>query len=600
MIRKLFFAFFFLFTACTNSAPGLPSTPTIQAATNNPTTVATNTTPTESAPLSTATPQPRSNPVNYGPEAEDFPSGINPLTGQAVEDPSLLQFPAVLVSISNMPVTARPQAGPGFAPWVYELFIGEGTTRFLNVFYGNLPRDVPNVDGGCQVREEILRPRGAWIGNRVWLDENESGQQEAWEHGVGGVCIRLLSGIDREILAETTTDSNGYYAFEHPDSDAILQFVKTDDYQFTKQDIGDDDHDSDVDVATGETVSFRADPTASRFPWDAGLILLEDPLPTPSPVVTGTPPNWFIPSEPYVGPIRSGRLTYNQIGGMFPNSCLVYASAAWDIGERLDACEIVYGVDMTTPNSALLPVRRLRELAEQSLNPRQLVNYSGNSFAEDIPSGGTPAEKIDVFYHAYTQSGWQYDPVSQTYLRWTDLADGTGTLIPATDRLTQRQMSFENVVVVFAEHERFRHNQLEINFRLGQKNRAYLFRDGQAFEIFWSTENREWEMTTGLMRPMHFVDTQGNLVPLHPGRTWIHIVTPFSSITDQGNGNWQVQFVQPYDPEDTQVPESTPIQQPTLTPGLTLTVESTPTLTLTWTPPPTQTLTPTLEPTVVP
>ena len=60
-----------------------------------------------------------------------------------------------------------------------------------------------------------------------------------------------------------------------------------------------------------------------------------------------------------MGPIRSGRLTYNQIGGPFPNSCLVYASAAWDIGEMLDACEIVFGVDKTTPNSALLPVTRL-------------------------------------------------------------------------------------------------------------------------------------------------------------------------------------------------------------------------------------------------
>lgn len=552
MIRKLSFALFFIFTACTASAPGVQPTLTIEAATNSPTAiVVSTTTQTENAPLSTTTPQPRSTSVNYGPEAEDFPPDVNPLTGRAVEDPSLLQFPAVLVSISNMPVTARPQAGPGFASWVYELFIGEGTTRFLNVFYGNLPRDVPNVRGGCQVREEILRPRSAWIGNRVWMDENENSQQDAWEQGVGGVCIRLLSGIDHQVLAETTTDSNGYYAFEHPNTDVILQFVVSDDYQFTEQDIGNDDHDSDVD-SNGETKSFRPDATADF--WDAGLILLELPRSTPNPVVTGTPPNWFIPAEPYVGPIRSGRLTYNQIGGMFPNSCLVYASAAWDIGERLDACEIVYGVDTFTPNSALLPAKRLRELAEQSLNPRQPVNYSGNVFSKNVSSGGIPAEKIDVFYHAYTQSGWQYDLVSQTYLRWTDLADGRGILIPATDRLTQRQMSFENVVVVFAEHDRFRHNQLEINFRFGQKNRAYLFRDGQAFEIFWSTENRAWETTTGLVRPMHFVDAQGNLVPLHPGRTWIHIITPFSLVADQGDGNWQIQFVQPYDPEDTAVP----------------------------------------------
>ncbi len=537
-----------LITACSAPAPAQPTATATITPTSAP--------PVTAIPSATSTPQPHLSPVSYGPEAEDFPANINPLTGRAVEDPALLKFPAVLVSISNMPVTARPQAGPGFAPWVYELYIGEGTTRFLNVFYGDFPRAIPNVNGGCEVREEIIRPNADWIGNRVWLDENENGQQDAWEAGLGGVCVRLLNGNSREVVAETTTDSNGYYAFERPDTEVIIQFIKPDAYQFTKSDIGDDDRDSDADV-NGETQFFQIESTASF--WDAGLILSEAPVPTSSPVVTGAPPDllsksWFIPSEPYVGPIRSGRLTYNQIGHMFPNSCLVYASAAWDIGERLDACEIVFGVDKTTPNSALLPVKRLRELAEQNLNLRQPVNYSGNLFSEEVPAGGQPARAIKVFYHSYTQSAWQYDLVSQTYLRWTDLADGTGTLIPATDRLTARQMAFENVIVVFAEHHRFRHNQLEIDFNLGQKNIAYLFRDGQVFKMYWSTTNREWEKKTGLVRPMHFVDAQNNLVPLRPGRTWIHIVTPFSSVTDQGNENWLVQFVQPYDPEDTPVP----------------------------------------------
>ncbi|RPJ26549.1 MAG: DUF3048 domain-containing protein, partial [Chloroflexi bacterium] len=546
----LLLSFLFVLTAC-SSSQSLPPTST-------PTTTPFAITPTFTAiPSATSTPQPHLAPVTYGPEAEDFPSDINPLTGRAVEDPSLLKLPAVLVSISNMPVTARPQAGPGFAPWVYELYIGEGTTRFLNVFYGDFPGAIPNVNGGCEVRAEIVSPAGDWIGDRLWLDENENGQQDAWETGVGGVCVRLLNGTSREVIAETTTDSNGYYAFTRPDTQAIIQFAKPDSYEFTKPDVGDDDRDSDAD-SNGETKVFQADASAPF--WDAGLTLSKEPIATSSPAVTGTPPDgalapsWFIPSEPYVGPIRSGRLTYNQIGHMFLNSCLVYASAAWDIGEMLDACEIVYGVDKTTPNSALLPVTRLRELAEQSLNPRQPVNYSGNLFSDETPDGGQPASKLHIFYHAYTQSAWQYDPISQTYLRWTDLADGTGILVPATDRLTERQMAFENVVVVFAEHHRFRHNQLEIDFSLGQKNIAYLFRDGQAFKIYWSTENREWEKKSGLVRPLHFVDAQGNLVPLHPGRTWIHIVTPFSSVTDQGDENWLVQFVQPYDPEDTPVP----------------------------------------------
>ncbi len=528
--------------ACSTPSPVQPTATATIAPSSTSTTTA--------IPSATSTPQPHLAPVAYG--SEDFPPNINPLTGRAVEDPSLLKFPAVLVSISNMPVTARPQAGPGFAPWVYELYIGEGTTRFLNVFYGDFPRAIPNVSGGCKVRDEIIHPKGTWIGNRVWLDENGNGQQEAWEAGVGGVCVRLLNGTSRAVIAETTTDSNGYYAFERSGTEAIVQFVKPDHYQFTKSNVGDEDHDSDADMVTGETEPFQATSTESF--WDAGLTLSEVPVPTSSPVVTGTPPNWFVPSEAYVGPIRSGRLTYNQIGRMFPNSCLVYASAAWDIGERLDACQIVFGVDKTTPNSALLTVTRLRELAKQNLNPKQPVNYSGNLFSDEVPASGQPASAIKIFYHSYTQSAWQYDPISGNYLRWTDLADGKGTLIPATDRLTERQMAFENVIVVLAEHHRFRHNQLEIDFSLGQKNIAYLFRDEQAFRIYWSTENRAWERKNGLVRPMHFVDARGNLVPLHPGRTWIHIVTPFSSVAAQGNGNWLVQFVQPYDPEDTPVP----------------------------------------------
>ena len=550
MLRRILpFLFLLLNTACTNSQTVQPTqTETalpIRTLTSTSTTIPT---------IATSTLQPHLAPVSYGPEAEDFPAAVNPLTGREVADPSLLKLPAVLVSISNMPVTARPQAGPGFAPWVFELYIGEGTTRFLNVFYGDFPRAVPNVNGGCQVREKITHPKGAWIGNRVWLDENENGGQDAWEMGVGGVCVRLVNAANREVISETTTDSNGYYAFDRPNLDVLIQFVKPEAYEFTKPDVGDDDRDSDAD-ANGETKVFRADSTASF--WDAGLTgeaVTKEPSSTPSPVVTGTPPNWYIPSEPYVGPIRSGRLTYNQIGRMFPNSCLVYASAAWDIGEMLDACQMVYGVDKTTPNSALLPVRRLRELAEENLNPRQPVNYSGNLFSDQVPQGGKPANHIQVFYHAYTQSAWEYDPIAQTYLRWTDLADGTGKLVPATDRLTGRQMSFENVVVLFAEHHRYRHNQLEIDFTLGQKNYAYLFRDGQIFKVFWSTENRAWEKKTGLVRPLHFIDAQGNLVPLHPGRTWIHIVTPFSAVTEQGDGNWLMQFVQPYDPEDTPVP----------------------------------------------
>lgn len=294
--------------------------------------------------------------------------------------------------------------------------------------------------------------------------------------------------------------------------------------------------------------------TTASF-WDAGLVLTILPSSTPTASVTGTPPGWYIPQEPYIGPIRSGRLTYNQIGAMFWNSCLVYASAAWDIGEMLDGCEIVYGVDQTTPNSALLTVSRLRELAEQSRVERQPVNYSGNLFSDAVPANGKPATDLFVYYHAYTQAAWRYDPVSGSYLRWTDLADGTGTLIPHTDRLTGRQLAFENIIVLFADHERYRHNQFEIDLANGRGGYAHLFRDGQVFPIRWTTRNREWEKQTGLPRPIYFLDSQNQPIALHPGQTWIHLVTPFSYVEDKNDGAWLIRFVPPMDPPDTPVPE---------------------------------------------
>jgi hypothetical protein len=78
-------------------------------------------------------------------EANSSPVGINPLTGLPCDDPALLGLPPALVSVSNFPVTARPQAGLSFSPYVFEMYIGEGMTRFLAMFYCSFPSE--NVSG---------------------------------------------------------------------------------------------------------------------------------------------------------------------------------------------------------------------------------------------------------------------------------------------------------------------------------------------------------------------------------------------------------------------------------------------------------------------
>ena len=95
------------------------------------------TTPVSATPSPSATPALTGQTV--GPNLNQFPTGVSPLTGLPVTDPANLKLPAVLVSLANFPPSARPLTGLSFAPQVYEIYITEGMTRFLTVFYGDLP-----------------------------------------------------------------------------------------------------------------------------------------------------------------------------------------------------------------------------------------------------------------------------------------------------------------------------------------------------------------------------------------------------------------------------------------------------------------------------
>jgi hypothetical protein len=134
------------FLQATSATPDIQPKP-ISVASPTPTPV-----PPEESELS-PTPPPIEKPVNADiPPSSDntavlgpdqFSLGINPLTGLPVDNPDLLSLPPALISITNFPVSARPQAGLSFASYVYELYIGEGMTRFLALFYGQYPHLTP-------------------------------------------------------------------------------------------------------------------------------------------------------------------------------------------------------------------------------------------------------------------------------------------------------------------------------------------------------------------------------------------------------------------------------------------------------------------------
>ncbi len=486
----------------------------------------------------TPTPQATALPFTLGPDADDFPAPLNPLTGLAVEDPSLLKIPAQLISISHFPATARPQAGLSFAPFVWEIYITEGATRFLATFYGQYPEPEIPLTGDCPIREEPFVQTGPILGNRVWLDANANGRADAWEAGVGGVCVNLLDTSTGGIIQQMTTDSNGYYGFNVTTGEYVVEFVRPEGFAFTASDVGDDSADSDADASTGRTRQTVIN-EADAFLWDAGLVASSE-------ITSAAQSSPSLPKAE-VGPVRSGRLVYADIAAFYQNSCLIYAFASEEVLEQLPQCAFVtHGIQ---GGGYMMELERLKEVAEDHARKKadSSFNYASNVFAETAPAGGAPADRVDVYIAYQNQLGWVYDPLSQAWMRYVD--DSTkanaGILHQETDRLNGRALQVENLIVVFAEVDVVSPTNLDIHLEQGDGGPALLFRDGMKYDIRWSTKSSEFEKRTGQRRPMEFLNLDGTPAALKPGHTWVLVFTPWSLVEERGEGVWFLQYLPP-------------------------------------------------------
>jgi len=463
---------------------------------------------TESAPADTL------EPATLPPTATQPPEPtivLNPLTGQPVADASLLELPALLVSISHFPVTARPQAGLSFAPYVFEIYITEGATRFLTTFHGEFPAPESPLPGGCEIRREIFTQTDLILGNRVWLDTNQNNTRESFERGIGGMCINLYDA-NQNLLGQTTTDSNGYYGFNVSAGTYYVAMAKPPGLEFAQKNVGDEETDSDLDPASGWTDAVNLG--TSLLHVDAGLIQNPDAAPT-----TLTLP----PAK--VGPVRSGRLVYADIAAFFPDSCLIYAFASPEVLSQLPQCAFV--THDVQGGGYMLGIDEMKRLAQDSKKPDVKIDYASNLYANEPPEGGMPATDLHVFIAYLNQAAWRYDALSQSYWRFVDEAnpETAGVVHPEVDRLTNRQLQFENVIVLFAKHDVISPTNLDIHLEENLTGAAFLFRDGMRYDIRWSTRLSRNELQTGRIKPLHFVyEDETTPFPLKPGRTWIVVI----------------------------------------------------------------------------
>jgi len=113
----------------------------------------------------------------------------------------------------------------------------------------------------------------AQIGDKVWLDNNANGVQDAGEAGISGVTVELKNA-GGTVIQSTTTDANGLYSFSVDPGTYSVAIQTPSGYVITGKDLGGDDaKDSDIN-ASGQTGTYTLAAGQTDLTADAGLYQL--------------------------------------------------------------------------------------------------------------------------------------------------------------------------------------------------------------------------------------------------------------------------------------------------------------------------------------
>ncbi|HKG53360.1 MAG TPA: DUF3048 C-terminal domain-containing protein, partial [Anaerolineales bacterium] len=200
-----------------------------------------------------------------------------------------------------------------------------------------------------------------------------------------------------------------------------------------------------------------------------------------------------------------------------------------------------------TDGGAMLSLERMKKIQAQISRKPSRFNYTSNLFSEEPPTGGKPVNELYEFWARLNQTKWIYDAASELWWRYVDKSnpDLVGVLHNDTDRLTGRQLKFDNIILLFAQHTVITPTIVDIDMQVGQTGKAFLFRNGQVREIRWSTRAGKYEQTTGLRRPIQFLNLDGTPAALKPGHTWVIIFNLESYLEEISPGAWRARFVAP-------------------------------------------------------
>ena len=278
-------------TACSKTADPTPIPPMPTLAADGAAAIATPTTavmPSILPPPPTMAPPPTLTPLPASPtpnavlllSPEDFGTDRNPLTGEIVADPSVLERRPFTVKISNAPPSyVRPQSGLNDADIIYEHLAEGSITRLTAIFYGKTPEKIGPIRSARLIDVELpamydaaLFFSGASVGVNRRLNSSDFSERlmRSAEDGF------YRTGEDKPFEHTLYGDPEGFYrALEARGLNTPPNFVGTMAFSSEAPDGGQPASQVALDYKW-ETVEWRYDAVDGRYyRWAAGEPILD-------------------------------------------------------------------------------------------------------------------------------------------------------------------------------------------------------------------------------------------------------------------------------------------------------------------------------------
>ena len=257
--------------------------------------------------------------------------------------------------------------------------------------------------------------------------------------------------------------------------------------------------------------------------------------------------------------ISSGIFGLEQLRKQYGGIIIMGGTSKSILESDIRSYELWYGLsgDQLYPE---LPVSEYQRILNKwvPLSTPADPNNLKYEFDANPPEGGRTANSLFVRYASTNQILWEYDPSSGKYMRGQNSVEDPETIVADVDASTGDQIGVENLIVLMAHHDwvpgfKTEYGVFDVNINYVESNPALLFRDGKMYNITWTTKSETFEQESARMRPIRFLDKNGNSFRLKPGQTWIHIVmpgNPYYEVDDElgstitaGSGFWKLPYI---------------------------------------------------------